>query len=165
MRSRRAAKLLSLQLAVAVAVAVTVPPSVARADGVPFDAEAAEARAQMRASLASMEGTSSHLRAVLRDARKTRDTGKIACADEALSRVDVSLRQAKQHTAAALEAFARSDVGEARREMRVVSALRDAVKDAGVLGDVCATRPTFDFPAQRDTTVVRVYVDPRLPEP
>lgn len=136
----------------------------ARADASP-DAEAVEARERLRATLSSMEGTAAHLRAVLRDARKTRDAAKIGCADEALSRVDVSLRQAKEHTQAALDAFVKRDVGEARREVRVVAALRDAVRDAGVFGDACAVGPSYDLPSQRDATVVRVYVVPRPPSP
>ena len=106
---------------IALAVAFTaVAPAIARADGQGPDAEIAEARATLRAAIGSMEGTAAHMRATLREARKTRDTAKIACVDEALSRADVSLRQAKAHAAAAEGALSARDLPEARREMKLV---------------------------------------------
>lgn len=145
------------------AVLVAVAPSFALADPPAFDPDAARARVEVRLALSSMEGTASHLRSVLRDARSSRDKGKIACADDALTRADVSHRQAKTHAAVALDAFAGGHAGEAHRELGLVRVLRDAVRDARVRGDSCAVRPAYDLPSQRDTTVVRVYVEPRVP--
>lgn len=149
--------------ALGLATLAAVAPSVARADPAALAVEAERARVEVRLALRSMEGTASHLRSVLRDARRTRDQGKIVCADAALTRADVSHRGAKTHAAVALAAFADGRVGEAHRELRLVLVLGDAVRDARVLGDSCAVRPAYDLPSQRDTTVVRVYVDPRLP--
>ena len=140
--------------AIALLVA-TFAASVVHADG--FDAEAASARVQMRTAIGQMDGTVQRLRVLLREARAKQL--KLACFDEALSRADVSLRNAKEHARAATDAFARRDVVSARREMSELGALRESSREASTIADTCAAG-RLDFPAP-ETTVVRVYVEPR----
>jgi molybdopterin biosynthesis enzyme len=128
-----------------------------RAD--PLDAEAAEARAHVRVAMGQMDGTAQRLRVLLREARAKQMTNKLGCLDEALSRADVSVRRAKEHARSAMDAFARRDVDQARRELHEVSAMRESSREASTLADNCAAGK-LDFPAP-ETTVVRVYVDPQ----
>lgn len=147
-------------LAFAFLTAVTLVASAARADA--LDAEAAEARVQMRTAIGQMDGTARRLRVLLREARAKQMTSRLGCLDEALSRADVSMRHAKEHARAAMDAFARHDVGEARREMYELNAMRESSREASSMADTCAAGK-LDFPAP-ETTVVRMYTDQRAQE-
>ncbi len=133
---------------------MTLIASAARADVV--DAEAAEARAQMRTAIGQMDGTARRLRVLLREARAKQMSNRLGCFDEALSRADVAARHAKEHARAATDAFARLDVDEARREMREVISMRESSREASTMAGTCAAGK-LDFPAP-ETTVVLVYV-------
>lgn len=117
-----------------------------------------DARREMHIAIAQMDGTANRLRLVLREARaKHLATG---CFDDALSRADVSLRHAREHARDAEDAFARGDAAHARIEVSQVRAMRETSREASTMADTCAAG-RLDFPAP-DTTVVKVYVDPRL---
>jgi hypothetical protein len=119
--------------------------------------EASDARRDMRIVIGQMDGTAQRLRAMLREARAKHL--KTACFDDALSRADVSLRHAREHARDADDAFARGDLSRARSEIAQVRAMREASREASTMADTCAAGK-LDFPAP-DTTLVRVYVEPR----
>lgn len=133
-------------------MAIVCVVSSARAD------EVEGARRDMRMAIAQMDGTANRLRLVLREARAKHLA--TACFDEALSRADVSLRHAREHARDAEDAFARGEAGRARIEVSQVRAMRETSREASTMADTCAAGK-LDFPAP-DTTIVKVYVDPRL---
>jgi hypothetical protein len=115
--------------------------------------ETDQVRAQMRSAVTQMEGTTSRLRGLLRDARSGHDGTKIACIDEALSRADVSLRNARDAMRAALGAFAQNDQESARAFARAVTRQKGEVRNASIRADACAA----GIEVAADTTIVVVH--------
>jgi hypothetical protein len=157
--------------------AATAVPRVAHAQGGSDDPEAARARAQAAQAMASIDAACGHARQALRRARATHDARAVVCADEALTRADVSARVARDHEARAQAAWLQGDRERARFESARLAARADSARAAARDGDACtqATLPAIaaapapaPAPAPppatpNDVTVVRMTVDPALP--
>ena len=138
----------------------------ALAQGGADDAEASRARVAAHDVVVAMESSSQQARLALRRARAVHDARAAACADEALTRADVSLRIGLDHEARASAAWAQGDRERARFEMSRLSArgqmAKGAARDAAACLAPAAPAVTAAL-APNDVTVVRLLVDPALP--
>jgi hypothetical protein len=141
------------------ALVVTSRAGVARAEPT-FDArDARAAAAQADALVVAMDASSEHVRHLLRKARAQKWAHGVGCLDEALSRVDVALRAAREEARAAREAAHEGDAVLARGHLTRVARLREMARAAASGGQMCAAGPELQA---FEGTSVRVTVDPRI---
>jgi hypothetical protein len=138
-------------------VALLLPCRQAAAEGT----RDANAYARETVEIAGAIGaTGDHVRGLLRRARRERSRA-VACLDEALSRVDVASRHAREEAALAREAARLRDVDDAREHYVRALRLRTASREAAAAGDVCAAMREEATPADQGTWV-RLIVDPKI---
>lgn len=145
------------------AVACILHTSSARADENAKQAPPAEevkaARAEIDAVLGEMHGMSRRVRDQLRATRLRGSRDQITCVDEALSRTDVALRNAKEMATVALHAYAENDVEAARDARRKMKEWREGQRVASRDGSACAVGAI----AVKSGTTVTMTVDPKIP--
>ncbi len=128
----------------------------------PAPEEGAEARAaatQADALVVAMDASSEHVRRLLRRARTQKLTRAVGCLDEALSRVDVALRVAREEARGARDAAREGDAVLARAHLARVARLREMARAGASGGEMCAAGPELQ---PFEGTSVRVIVDPRV---
>jgi hypothetical protein len=121
-----------------------------------IDPQAIVPTSEADAAVASIEGVARRVRAVLRRARTRGTSEQIACANEGLSRVDVALRNAREHARLSREAAAKGDSSSVRRELALLRVCAETARGAEGATDSCWTDAQT-----RDDTSVRVIVDSR----
>ncbi len=112
--------------------------------------------AHVDALVVAMDASSEHVRRLLRKARVQKWPRGVACLDEALSRVDVALRVAREEARGAREAAHGGDVDRARAHLSRVTRLREMARAGAAGGEMCAAGPEFQA---FEGTTVRVIVD------
>jgi hypothetical protein len=126
------------------------------ADAMPssVESEARAARAQASASIWMMEGASRRARVILQTARKAGSEREVACANEALSRVDMALRVGRERAHQIFEDWSRGDVFAARVDLARLSVVTEAARSAGAGAEQC-----IDAPRPAEGTTVRLIID------
>lgn len=114
------------------------------------------------AAVARMRETSRSVRDLLRKARKRGTKQQIACVDEALSRVDVATRAAREQAAELRAAEQRGDAGGANAARAQIARLGEAVRLASAEGRKCMPPPAPP-PKVLLGTVVKVEIDSSIP--
>jgi hypothetical protein len=142
----------------AFAVATGLAVRTASADPPPPDARATVAWAD--GLVHAIGGTSEQVRHMLRQAREKKAPRRVACLDEALSRVDAALRLSREASRAAHDAAERDDVAAVRAYVATITRLREASRAAASAGGACAAGP--DFEPLAPGTTVRVIIDPNV---
>ncbi len=125
-------------------------------------ARAAERATDVDAAVARMHETSRSVRDLLRTARKRGTKEQIACVDEALSRVDVATRAAREQAAELRAAEQRGDAGGANAARAQIARLGEAVRLASAAGRKCMPPPAPP-PKVLLGTVVKVEIDSSIP--
>jgi hypothetical protein len=120
----------------------------------PQDTEARVARAQVSASVGSMESAARRGRVILQTARRRGRAVEVGCADEALSRVDMALRSGREHASLVSDAWAHGDVRLARSELARVAAAAESARTASAWAELCVEPPR---PAEG--TTVRLIIE------
>ena len=138
--------------------ALALTPRAAAADP-GQDARSAAAASAAERLVVAMDASSEHVRRLLRAARQQRSARRIACFDEALSRVDVALRVGREEAKNARLAARDANAEEAEQHLVRVVRLREVARSAASGGEMCAAGP--EFQAYEGTTV-RVIVDPKI---
>jgi hypothetical protein len=110
--------------------------------------------------VSALEATGARVRVMLRRSRVRRDARAIGCFDEALSRVDVATRHAREEATLAREAARTGDGDDARGHWMRAARLRDAAREAVAAGDACAAGGRAPPPVEG--TWVRLIVDPAI---
>jgi hypothetical protein len=110
--------------------------------------------------VSALEATGDRVRVKLRRSRARRETRAVGCFDEALSRVDVATRHAREEATLAWEAARTRDADEARSHYMRAARLRDAAREAVAAGDACAAGGRAPPPVEG--TWVRLIVDPSI---
>jgi hypothetical protein len=139
----------------ACALALGLGAPAAAADPEPLDARVSAARVDQL--VVAMGGTSEQVRHMLRKARSERSARRVACLDEALSRVDAALRVSRDEARAAHAAAEEDDAREAALHLAKVARLREVSRAAAAAGAACAMGQPFP-----EGTTVRVIVDPAI---
>ncbi|MEO6573310.1 MAG: hypothetical protein ABIP89_05700 [Polyangiaceae bacterium] len=150
----------SWMVGAALAGLVVVSGSVPRVASAEEDSEVHSSRAQAASAIATMERSSDRVRTLLRRARQSSDERTIACLNEGLSQVDVSVRSARERNQSMAQAYARGDATGARRELAQIAWQKIHVRDVEASSESCLD-PRF-FHAAEGTTVT-VFVDPMIP--
>jgi hypothetical protein len=121
--------------------------------------DARAAASQAEALVVAMDASSEHMRHLLRSARLQKWSRGIGCLDEALSRVDVALRAARDEARGARDAAREGEAELARAHLARVVRLREMARAAAAGGQMCAAGPELQ---PFEGTSVRVIVDPRI---
>lgn len=124
------------------------------------DAEVHASRAEAASAIATMERSSDRVRMLLRRARQSPQERTIACLNEGLSQVDVSVRTARGRTQSMTEAYARGDGTVARRELAQITWQKIHVRDLEASSESCLDPRFFHM---REGTTVTVIIDPMIP--
>jgi hypothetical protein len=147
MRSKTVSALLAL------VTAITAAPDPARAEGAPSEVDR---------TIGRMRETSRSVRELLRTARKRGTKQQVACVDEALSRVDVAARAAREQALELRAAEQRADGDGAHAARQQIARLAEAVRLASAGARKCMPPPAPP-PKVLLGTVVKVSVDPSIP--
>jgi len=124
--------------------------------------DARAAAAQAESLVMAMDASSEHLRHLLWKARTQRQLNAsraVGCFDEALSRVDVALRVAREEARGARDAAREGDAELARGHLARVVRLREMARAGAAGGQMCAAGPELQ---PFEGTSVRLIVDPRI---
>ncbi len=124
------------------------------------DSEVHASRAEAASAIATMERSSDRVRILLRRARQSSQERTIACLNEGLSQVDVSVRTARGRTQTMADAYARGDGVMARRELAQIAWQKLHVRDLEASSESCLDSR---FVHTREGTTVTVIVDPTIP--
>jgi hypothetical protein len=127
--------------------------------------EIQQARGEMDLTIAKMQTTSRTVRDMLRDARRRGTSRQVACLDEALSRVDVAHRAAREKVDEVNAAYQRSDAPNARLARVRIVELALVQKVAARDGTACIPQPKEREQQAKiaEGTVVRLTIDPKIP--
>lgn len=126
------------------------------------EAETGSEATNVDAAIARMRETSRSVRDLLRSARKRGTKQQVACVDEALSRVDVATRAAREQAIEARAAEQRGDAEGAQAARKQVARLAEVARLAATEGRKCMPPPAPP-PKVLLGTVVRVVIDPSIP--
>jgi hypothetical protein len=143
-------------IAVSLAALAVVPTTAADTGAPPVEPQAPAVLPQADVAVASIEGAAQRMRQLLRRARARGSAAETACANEGLSRVDVALRNAREHARLAREAWAKGDARTSQRELYLVGVCREAARSAAGVADSCIGEAQ-----KHDDTSVKVIVDSR----
>lgn len=142
---------------VAVLAAIVVAPF---AGGRAHADESVDVHASASVAMSAMNGNSARVRTMLRKAREERRASATRCLDGALSRVDAALRSGRDEDRFLEAALAKNDLVGARRALATLLGYREATRLAALDADACTS--IVDV-VPRDATVVKIVVDPTLP--